>query len=349
MKASVLYGIGDLRYVDIPKPEIKDNEVLVNVMACGICGSDINRVLKTGTYHFPTVIGHEFSGVVVKTTDNTRQLLGKRVGVFPLKPCFECNQCKDGKYEMCSNYDYLGSRCDGGFEEYVAVPVWNLIELPDSVSFEEAAMLEPTSVAIHALRRIEDIKNKSIAIIGPGPIGNILCKIAKILGASKVILIGRTSQKLEFAKEYSDIFTINSRKENVTEVINDLTNGIGVDIAIEGTGAEESVINSIMVAKPEGQIILMGNPKGDITLSQKIYWQILRKQLCLRGTWNSSFGTSKDDWRYAIDLIASGKLQLSPLISHKLKFSELLNGIQIMNDPVIFSNKVMLINDETSR
>lgn len=154
MKANVLFGIGDLKYTNIPLPRLKSDEVLVKVKAAGICGSDIARVFKTGTYHFPTVIGHEFSGVVSDIGSSTYlSWLGKRVSVFPLKPCFKCNNCKNKEYELCSNYDYLGSRCNGGFAEYVAVPVWNLLEIPDCVCYEEAAMLEPAAVALHALKR----------------------------------------------------------------------------------------------------------------------------------------------------------------------------------------------------
>lgn len=347
MKASVLHSIGDLRYEEIDIPKLKEDEVLVHVQVSGICGSDVNRVLKNGTYHFPTVIGHEFSGVVVSVENSKyNKWIGKRVGIFPLKPCFKCNNCLNGTYEMCSNYDYLGSRCNGGFEEYVAVPVWNLIELPEEVSFEEAAMLEPVSVGVHALRRFGEIKNKSIAIIGPGPIGNILCQLAQINGASRVILIGRTQQKLEFAKTNFSVDIINSSNIDLLEEIQRITGNSGVDLVLEGTGAEQSLTNAISIVKSGGKIVLMGNPTDNIHLLQQIYWQILRKQLCLIGTWNSSFGMPKDDWTYALELIATGKLKLLPIISHKLQFSQLLDGIHIMRDSSQFSSKILLINDE---
>ncbi len=344
MKASILYGIGDLRYEDMPKPIIKDNEVLVNVKACGICGSDVNRVLKTGTYRFPTVIGHEFSGMVVETNENNKELLGKRVGVFPLKPCFECTQCMLKNYEMCSNYDYLGSRSDGGFEEYVAVPVWNLIEIPDSVSFEEAAMLEPISVAIHALERAGDIAGKTVAVFGPGPIGNILLKVAKIKGASKVIMIGRTNEKLKFSSSLGADKVLNSDNQDIKKEIDKISSEGGVDIIVEGTGAAKSISSCIEIAKRGGTIILMGNPLGNVELSKDTYWQILRYQLTLIGTWNSSFGRNHDDWEKAVTLLSSGKLDVSRLISHKLKFNELLKGLEIMMDKNTFSQKVMLVN-----
>jgi len=347
MKASVLYGINDLRFVDdYPIPTLKDNDVLVKVSHAGICGSDVARVFKTGTYHFPTVIGHEFSGVVEEVSNiSLRDWIGKRVGVFPLKPCFKCHNCKSGYYEMCDNYDYLGSRCDGGFEEYVAVPVWNLIQLPDAVSLEQAAMLEPVSVGIHALDRVSDVNDKTIVIIGPGPIGNILGRIAKIRGAHKVIMIGRTQSKLDFSMHYSADIAINSKEMDVQQEVYSITNGIGADVIVEGTGASESLTTAIKIARKGGAIILMGNPLGDFSIDKMTYWAILRKQLSLHGTWNSSFKSMKDDWVKAINYLQKGKLNLSDIVSHRLHFDQLLEGLNIIKDPNLLSNKVMLVNN----
>ena len=153
MKAQVLYGINDMRYEDIEEPQLKDGWVIVKVMAAGICGSDIPRIYKTGAHVHPIVIGHEFSGKVVKTYNGDSDWSGKRVGVFPLIPCGKCKCCQDKRYEMCSNYNYLGSRCNGGLAEYVAVPEWNLLELTENISYRQAAMLEPMAVAVHAMRQ----------------------------------------------------------------------------------------------------------------------------------------------------------------------------------------------------
>ena len=167
MKAYVLEEIGQLAYKDVPTPQLGDDEVLVEVVNAGICGSDIPRIFKTGTYHFPTIPGHEFAGIVRQAaTEANKRFIGKNVGVFPLIPCMECEPCQDMAYEMCKSYNYLGSRTDGGFAEYVAVPVWNLIELPSEVSFEDAAMLEPTCVALHAVRQADMMEVRSAAVYG---------------------------------------------------------------------------------------------------------------------------------------------------------------------------------------
>lgn len=346
MKANVLYGVNDLRYVDYDLPVLKEDEVLVKVCAAGVCGSDIARVFKTGTYHFPTIIGHEFSGEVVDVKDEKNAgLIGKRVGVFPLKPCFKCANCLDHHYELCVRYDYLGSRCDGGFAEYVAVPVWNLLLLPDSLGMDAAAMLEPASVALHTLRQACFKDGMSIAVIGPGTIGMIICKLAAIYGANLVVLIGRSQEKLDFAQQYDIKQVCNSQTENVTTFSHAKTNGLGFDVVIEGTGAEQSLCMSLGIVRAGGKVLTLGNPLGDIALPKTVYWKILRKQVIVQGTWNSSFGFAGCDWEKIVSLMEKGLLDVTPLITHRLPLNGLMEGLWIMQDKTIYSNKVMIIND----
>jgi L-iditol 2-dehydrogenase len=346
MKANVLYAVGDLRFVDVNKPLLKDGEVLVNVKAAGICGSDVERVFVNGTYKFPTIIGHEFAGKIVETfSDNDKELIGKQVTVFPLIPCMKCNNCIEGKYELCTHYNYLGSRCDGGFAEYVAVPKWNLSFIPEGISYETAAMLEPAAVALHSLRNSKFKMGDSVAIVGPGTIGIILAQLAKIGGASKVMLIGRNSVKLDFAKKIGIDYICNSTNTNVKEWIDELTGGLGVDIAIEGTGVGLSMDLCLNIVKSSGRILAMGNPKEDINLAQKSYWQLLRKQISIYGTWNSSFGTAKSDWALIFSYLSENKLNLNGLITHRFKLAELYDGLLLMKDPSVYSNKVMIINE----
>lgn len=346
MKANVLYGINDLRFVDIATPQCKEDEVLVKVRAAGICGSDVARVFTTGTYHFPTIIGHEFAGEVVEVQNSNHQyLLGKRVAVFPLKPCFTCCNCKEGKYELCLNYDYIGSRCDGGFAEYVAVPVWNLLCIPDTISMEAAAMLEPASVAMHALVKSYMRIGDTIAVIGPGTIGMIFCKLALIAGAKKVFLIGRSQEKLDFAAKYGIQNVCNSSVVDVEEWINRLTEHKGVDIVVEGTGASSSMNLGLNIVKSSGTILALGNPVDDMLLQKKAYWKILRKQLSLCGTWNSSYGTVQSDWIEMLDLLEKKQIDLEKLITHRFSLSQLLEGLNVMKDKNIYSNKVMIINE----
>ena len=229
MKAYVLHNINQFHLEEVPEPILADNEVLVAVKAAGICGSDIPRVYKTGTYSYPLIPGHEFSGKVVKTgiaVDDS--WTGKRVGIFPLIPCRNCGPCQNKQYEMCRNYSYLGSRRNGGFAEYVAVPVDNLVELPEGVSYEEAAMLEPMAVSVHAMRRVQPKTSDVVAVCGLGTIGLLMVMFLIEAGVQNILVAGNK----EFQKQsvlrlglpeenYCD-----SRTMDVEKWISDRTNGI---------------------------------------------------------------------------------------------------------------------------
>lgn len=197
MKAWVLHDINNLIYEEIPAPVLRDGEVLVKVKAVGICGSDIPRIYRDGAHQMPLVPGHEFAGEVVqvgKWVDE--EWMHKRVGIYPLIPCRECDSCRKGYFEMCKQYSYLGSRQDGGFAEYVAVPVNNLIELPDAVTYEQAAMLEPMSVAVHAMRQANPAQTDTVVVYGLGTIGLLLTMFLLEKGIRNLLVIGnKKSQK----------------------------------------------------------------------------------------------------------------------------------------------------------
>ena len=170
MKACVLHAIGDLRTEEVTVPVPGPGWVLVKVAACGVCGSDIPRVFEKGTYRFPLIPGHEFAGVVDAVGEGVDAArIGQRAAVFPLVPCMRCAMCAVGAYAQCADYDYLGSRCDGAFAEYVVAPEWNLVPVPDGLSLEEAAMCEPAAVAAHALRQAKIDLGATVAIFGAGP------------------------------------------------------------------------------------------------------------------------------------------------------------------------------------
>lgn len=345
MKAVVLHGIRDLKTELVDIPEIKDGQVLVKIHAAGICGSDVERVFTKGTYHYPTIIGHEFAGEVVKTCESDKAWMGKRVGVFPLIPCMTCDSCLSGNYAQCKNYNYYGSRCDGGDAEYLAVNTWNLLPIPDNISYESAAMLEPTAVAVHALRQAGDLLGKALVIFGVGAIGLIVAQAAKSSGCSKVILVARSKEKEKFAKEVGFTDVINSSEETVTERISELTNG-GADILVEGCGKSETLETAVLSASPFATVICLGNPIGDMNMRRDAYWAILRKQLTLKGTWNSSFKTLHNSWQTALELISSGNLQLEKLITGRYKFeqaNEAFNDIFFKNNGHVHI-KSMFIN-----
>lgn len=347
MKAYVLENIGQLTYKDVPIPQLRENEVLVEVMNAGICGSDIPRIFQTGTYHFPTIPGHEFAGIIRRAgAPDQEDLVGRRVGVFPLIPCMECEQCRKRAYEMCQSYNYLGSRTDGGFAEYVAVPVWNLIGLPDQVSFEDAAMLEPACVALHAIRQADMAHVTSAAVYGCGTIGTLVLQWLAAMGVRDLYAIGTRKEQQELLSKVANCTFCNCREEEAVEFIGRHTDGTGVDIVFECVGVKESINNAIMIARAGGQIVLVGNPAGDIELDKQIYWKILRRQLTVYGTWNSSFTREEDDdWHTTVRAIQDGIIRPSAQITHRVSFDMLPEGLAVMRDKGIFTNKVMAEKD----
>lgn len=344
MKAYVLEAIGKLTYKDVPRPQLKEDEVLVEVANAGICGSDIPRIFKTGTYHFPTVPGHEFAGIVRQTASGENNgLIGKRVGIFPLIPCMQCEQCQKKAYEMCKSYNYLGSRTDGGFAEYVAVPVWNLIELPSEVSFEDAAMLEPTCVALHAIRRADMGGVRSAAVYGCGTIGILVLQWLTAMGIKNLYAVGTRKEQQALAAGLAECTFCNCHEKDPVDYIGEQTDGAGVDIVFECVGVSESINNAVSLVRAGGQVVLVGNPAGDITLDKQIYWKILRQQLMVYGTWNSSFTKEEeDDWHEAVRAIQEGKIRPSAQITQRFSFDMLHDGLKVMQDKSVFTNKVMI-------
>lgn len=347
MKACVLEGINNLVYKEVPTPEIQNDEVLLQIKACGVCSSDIDRVLKTGTYHFPTIPGHEFAGQIIKIGSNVdSKLLGRRAVVYPLIPCRRCSYCREEEYALCDNYNYFGSRCDGAFAEYIAVPEWNILPFSDSLQFEEAALCEPASVALHAVTRGNIKKGETVAIIGTGTIGILAGMWAKIQGADNVIIIGRSKDKLAFVQKLGFTYVFNSKTTTTDMMLKQLAiHNTNIDTVLECVGSVESLTTAINIVKKHGKIVAVGNPTKDMTLDRNTYWKILRSELSLIGTWNSNYGGNKDDWKKVIGAMETGNLNIKPLITHKLLLERTNEAFTILTNQDIFSIKVMITND----
>lgn len=329
MRAANLHGVGLLQYEEVEIPACGADEVLVKVKNCGICGSDIGRVLKHGTYHFPTIPGHEFSGQVVYDPEGAWQ--GRRVAVYPLLPCFRCESCRAGRYAQCADYDYYGSRRDGAFAEYVAVKRFNLLELPENVSYEEGAMCEPASVALHAVKRLSVAPGEHILILGAGPIGLIAGMWARSRGAARVEYVDIDPRKIEFCQALG--FSAYDGKTPA-------------DAALEGTGASSALANAVRSVKPTGRIVLMGNPSADVSLPAGTYQMILRKELRLNGIWNSMYAQHENDWKESLAAISQGKLPVKALITHRIPMEQILPSLEMMSSRREFCCKVMIDNEK---
>ncbi len=353
MRALVLHGVGDQRVEDVARPELDSpacaRSVRVRIGFCGVCGSDIPRIFEKGTYSFPTVCGHEFAGTVdacgAEVTDFAP---GDRVAVFPLLWCGECAACEEGKYVQCADYDYLGSRCDGAFAEYVVAPTRNLVRVPDGVSLEAAAMTEPAAVALHTLKRAGGVTvGETVAIIGAGPIGVMVAQWARAMGASQVALFDIDTPKLELAKQLGFELTFDSREVDPIERIGELTGGRGAHVTVDGAGVPPALLAAFGAARRGGRVVLLGNPAADVTVPAPLLSQLMRREVSLLGTWNSEYSAcgNDDDWTTVLGAMADGTLDLEPLITHRVPLSEAIPTLEAIRDRVGFFSKVLIRPD----
>ncbi|MFC1566338.1 galactitol-1-phosphate 5-dehydrogenase [bacterium] len=321
MKALVLEGNSNLKVSNVPNPKIKDDECLIKVKCAGICNSDIYRAFNNEAYFYPLIMGHEFSGVIKKVGNRVKDFKeGDRVVVFPLIPCNECDFCKQKKYAQCLKYDYYGSRRNGAFAEYIAVKEWNLLKIPNSIGFEEASLIEPIAVALHAVKKVKVSDNPNIAIIGAGLIGLIIAiSLLEKNRNANIYVIDRNSDKLSFIK-FTNVNTILAKDNWVDEILN-LTQG--VDTVFEVCGAVDTFKNSLKILKSHGQAIWVGNIVGDLLLGKALVSDILRREIAIKGVWNSKYlHDNNDDWHDAIKFLKRNKSIIQKLITHKVRLNE---------------------------
>lgn len=331
MKAAVLHAVSNLRYEDVAFPTVGEGEVLLKVMAAGVCGSDIPRVFTKGTYHFPTIPGHEFAGQIVESDDPS--LIGRKAAVFPLLPCRKCAACQVGEYVKCADYDYYGSRRDGAFAEYLAVDKRNLVLLDDKISYAEASLMEPAAVARAAIRRMQITLGDTVVIFGAGPIGLLAAQWAKKAGAGLVRVVDISEEKLAFARKFG-FEAYDSARDGACQC------------ALEGTGVSAAINNAIKALAPNGRLVLMGNPFGDMTIDKGMYSEILRREITMCGTWNSSYNDRINDWQAVAAAMAEGDMLFEPLITHRFTLDQCNKALEMMRDKTEFFTKVTFVAKE---
>lgn len=328
MKAARLHKIGDFRVDDMPVPKPVGKEILMKVGACGVCGSDIPRIFELGTskQKYPLTLGHEFAGEIVEVGEEADPgLVGKVGAVFPCIPCMKCSNCLSANYAMCLDYDYLGSRSDGGFAEYCLIPSdWHFVESPGGrTSMEALSMVEPCTVAQHALRKGKVDAGSSLLIFGAGPIGMMAGRWGKIFGAETVMLVDVLDEKVAFARERG-FHVVNGRTEDVLAAFQELSGGRLPDVAIEGTGSGAALGQCCDCVRTFGTVVLMGNPHADTTIKLAQHSQILRKEITLQGIWNSHYAdTPLNEWKYTVKKLNDGSMVVEDLISHRVSLDKL--------------------------
>ncbi|SDN04435.1 galactitol-1-phosphate 5-dehydrogenase [Ensifer sp. YR511] len=324
MKAAVLHAPGDLRVENVPVPAIGPNDVLVKVMAAGICGSDIGRVMVAGTYRFPTIPGHEFAGKVESCGANVTSVsVGDRVAVAPLMPCRQCQWCDAGKFHLCDDYDFMGSRSDGAFAQYICAPATNVLKVPETVSFEVAATIEPAAIILHGIHKLDIKLGDAVAVVGCGALGFFALQFAKLSGARPLIAIDVDEEKLALARAVGADLCINPTKQEAQALVREVTKGRGVAVSLECAGSAPGRDLSILVTAKQGTVMLYGTAYGDVTLAEKAFAKIVREELRIEGSWNSySLPFPGKEWFDIIGLLGEGRLVVEPLITHRAALEE---------------------------
>ena len=321
MKALVLTAYGEFSYEDIPEPVIGPEDVRIRVRACAICGSDVHGMDgSTGRRIPPVVMGHEASGVIEKVGANVAGFrVGDRVTFDSTVYCGNCYFCRRGEINLCDNRRVLGVSCgdyrmDGAFAEFVAAPQHILYRLPDAVTFEQAAMVEPLSVAFHALRRAEVSLNRSAVVVGAGMIGLLVIQLLKAAGCGKIIAVDLIQDRLALAAKFGAGVTLRSDDPELIAKIFASTENRGADLAFEVVGITPAVQTAVASLKKGGALTLVGNlsPKVDFPLQA-----VVTRQIDLRGSCASA-----GEYPDCLDLIAAGKVDVNSFISAAAPLSE---------------------------
>ena len=343
MMASVLHAPGDVRYEAVPLPNIAGDEVLIAVKAVGNCGSDLQRIMIEGTHVFPCIPGHEFSGQIVEVgSEVTRVKSGERVTASPQLPCGQCRWCRYGQYNLCENYDYIGSRSDGAFAEFIKIPEANVRVLPDSVSYEEGSMTDPCCVSLHGCKRAGGVNvGETVVVMGLGPIGMIAGQWGRILGARQVIGVDVVESKLKTAEGLGIDHCIDAQREDVVQKIHDLTDGDGGNLYIETAGSVQTHIQALMSAAKRARIVHIGRIYHDVTLPKEAFAQIFRKELHVYGSVNFNSSPLDDEWSRALHFLDNGSIKTQPLISHRIRIEHVGATFRKMYEKAFEYNKII--------
>jgi L-iditol 2-dehydrogenase len=339
MTAAVMYAPGDIRVEDAAVQRPGPGEVLLKVAACGVCGSDIPRMLRNGGYVMPIICGHEFSGHVAELGDGVTGFdLGDLVSVPPLIPCRHCDFCVRGDFGLCEDYDYFGSRSNGAYAQYVVSPVGNLLKMPAGIDPRAAAMLDPAAIALHALWKTGLRTGQRVLVVGAGPIGLFGVQWAKLAGAGEIVTIDLSAEKSAMAIEAGATHAVKTHDEAKALA------GRGFDVVLESAGVPVTVDMAAGLVGPKGHAVFIGIPHAEVTLSKETFNTFLRQEVTLHGSWNSfSAPFPGDEWRTAADKLASGELKWEFMITHQLPLSELPDMMQVLGARSEHSSKVIFM------
>jgi L-iditol 2-dehydrogenase len=342
VKAAILYKPGDIRIEEVDKPGIRADEVLIRVKAVGVCGSDVHyyKSGRIGPYvvESPLILGHECSGIIEEIGSQVRHLaVGERVTIEPGVPCRHCRFCKAGRYNLCRDVVFMATPpVNGAFTEYVAMAADFVYPLPEGMTCAEGALIEPLAVGMHAARRGGVWAGSRVAVLGSGTIGLMTVAAAKAHGATDIYVVDLAPNRLALAAEIGATETINAADADTVEAILQLTDGEGVDIAFETAGVADTVQQAFEIVRRGGTMVWVGLPAQE-TVPLKVTHAI-DKELTIQTVFRYA-----NVYPDAIRLVAGGRLNLKPLITHEFTLEQTGEALSFANERKDAAVKVMVI------
>lgn len=352
MKAAVFHGPFDIRVEDVEVPEVPSGWILVRVKACGICGSDVHMYkgtspelkefkidLKRGC---KGVFGHESAGEVIQVGEGVEDLKkGDRVSLCPLWGCGKCVYCRTGQFHLCPDQSVIGYTHVGAYSEYTAVPAEVAYLLPNDVSYEIGAFMDPVSCGIHAVNKVTVTPADVVAVVGAGTLGLSTAVVAKAYGARKVIVVDLLESPLKVAEKMGVDETVNASETDPVQEVMRLTDEVGADAVIEAVGGDAPTIQqAIRMARKGGRISYIGIFS---TPQQLDLWRMLFNEVTIRPSWSFSYHGQHHECEMAHQLICSRKVSVEPMITHKFPLTDIKNGFVTAIDKTSGSIKVLVL------
>ncbi|MFH1539865.1 MAG: alcohol dehydrogenase catalytic domain-containing protein [bacterium] len=331
----------EIVFEEVPIPGICDNEVLLKVRRIGVCGSDIHVYHGKHPYtSYPVIQGHELSGEIVEAGGRVKDFgVGDFVTIQPQVTCGRCPPCIHGNYHICDNLKVMGFQTDGGAREYFAVDERKVIKLPESMSFDEGAMIEPTAVAVHALKRAGDVTGKKILILGAGPIGNLVAQVARGKGAAAVMITDVSEFRLNAAEKCNIEYRVNAKNSNLEEELRSNFGEEKADLILECVGINETIDQAIMLARKGTDIIVVGVFGSKVNVDLGL---VQDKELRLIGT----LMYQREDFIEAIDLVKGKKINVKELITDYFDFRDYSGAYMYIDEKKDRVMKVMIVVNE---
>lgn len=347
MKAAVVVGYNDIQYLDIPEPEVSAGQVKVRVEYCGICGSDIPRVLKGACHSFPQVLGHEFSGVVTEVAEDVCSVcLGDHVVGVPLVPCHQCEDCQKGHYSLCKHYSFVGSRQQGAMADYVVLPERNVFRIDKSIPLHLAALFEPSTIALHGIliNDFHPAESDQVLVIGAGTIALFTLQWCRMLGTKNLTTIIRSKDRENIVMKYGAQHVFSSLDASYSQSALELTDNRGFDYILDAAGTPDTIKASMAFAANKSHVCVIGTPTRSVEFSVQ-EWELLnRREMLLTGSWMSySAPFPGKEWELTAECMANGDLEIGddmiykhyPLKDVKTAFREFENNASKIKGRII--------------